>query len=59
MRCHLHVGSKKENDAKAFYRNRLTDSEKEVTVTKLGDARKGDSQGVWDQQVHTAIFKNG
>ena len=37
-------------------RNRLTDLENELIVTKRG--RQGrDSEAVWDWVVHTAIFK--
>ena len=37
-------------------RNRLTDLENELVVNggRLGE---GDDQGVWDQQVHTSVFK--
>ena len=51
--------SKKEKWYKGTYlpnRNRLTDLEKELTVTG-GTLGARDSQGVWDRQVHTARFK--
>ena len=37
-------------------RNRLTELENELVVNggRLGE---GDDQGVWDQQVHTSVFK--
>ena len=37
-------------------RNRFIDEENELIVAR-GEDRERDSQGVWDQHVHTAMFK--
>ena len=37
-------------------RNSLTDVENKLMVTK-GEGGAGDKLGVWDEQIHTTIYK--